>query len=81
MHWAHQPSRPKAMPGKGWSQARVRPVLQHKMLKERQVRARAAWLQSVAEGCGAVADGCMVFCARGRIPLTPEVLRTNPRSS
>lgn len=42
MHWAHQPISPKAMPGKGCSHARIRPVLQHKMLKVRQVRARGA---------------------------------------
>lgn len=64
------------MPGRGCNQARIRPVLQHRMLKERHVRARGAWLQSAAvEGSGAVVDVGMVFGARGRIPLTPEVLR------
>ena len=63
------------MPGKGCNQAKTRPVLQQRMLKVRQVRARGAWLQSAVEGSGAVVVGRMVCGARGRIPLAPEVLR------
>ena len=50
MHCAHQPTNPNAMPGRGCNQASNKPALQQRMLNERQVRARGAWLQSGVSG-------------------------------
>jgi len=38
------------MPGRGCNQASNKPALQHRMLNERQVRSRGAWLQSGVAG-------------------------------